>query len=98
MAHWNHRLVKIKNPPVGNYGYDEFYPEFYYGISEVFYDEDKKPFSFADPDVYENTVEELKETLQCMLRALEQPMLDKNSLDGKGFLDEFDQTEGIPWS
>jgi hypothetical protein len=69
--YWNHRVVRRVWHP----GTDR--EETTYAIHEVFYGLSKKPIPTADPiDVSGESVEELRETLQRMLRALDKPVLD----------------------
>ena len=63
---WNHRVMLHAKADAG---------DDYYVVTEVHYD-DGMPRLYADgATVGGNSIEELRETLECMLRALEQPIL-----------------------
>lgn len=78
MNHWNHRVVK--------YLKDGKYP--CYGVCEVYYDEENKPFSRTDPiDIAsfpnpnlgisdKEALKELKETTKLILQAFDAPILN----------------------
>jgi len=74
MGHWNHRVVRREFP--------EATPDdrVLYAIHEAYYEpgERKVPWAVAvDPTpVIGQSVEQLRETLQRMLRALDTPVLD----------------------
>lgn len=72
MGHWNHRVVRRVYPNDGE-GYVE------YAVHEAFYglDGDNKPSITEEPDSpHGETLEELREDLQRMLRVLDAPVLD----------------------
>ena len=61
---WNYRVAKDRSD--------------FYGIVEVYYDEQGKALSytdFIDPNHWEDA-EDLKSTLERMLKAFEQPVLE----------------------
>ena len=64
---WNHRVMLHKGADAG---------DDYYSIHEVHYD-DGRPVGYTEHgvDVGGNSVEELRVTLERMLRCLEQPVL-----------------------
>ena len=70
MNHWNHRVVRRN--------YKGAYPETLYSIHETFYGLDGElPVFTTDPsDVSGESVGELRQTLQWMLKALDKPVLD----------------------
>ena len=72
---WNHRLVRRSENG-----------ETWYGIHEAFYDKNKRVRAITkDPiDVIGESVEEVRETLQRMLRALEAPILDYEAIPEPG--------------
>ena len=73
MGRWNHRAVR-RVQMEGDCKCVE------YAIHEAFYDQDKpgdRPSITLEPvAAYGDTIEELRETLQRMLRALDHPVLD----------------------
>ena len=68
MSHWNHRVMRRVYPN----------DEVMYQIYEVFYNADGSIWGFTnDPvDPCGETVEEVRESLERMLRALDRPVLD----------------------
>jgi len=71
MGHWNNRVVRRtwRKGEVGE--------EVGYAIHEAYYGLDDGVSITIDPIApYGETLEELRETLQCMLRALDNPVLD----------------------
>lgn len=68
---WNYRVVKKSNT-----GYDNL--DEYYGIHEVYYDDDGKPeMVTVDPvGAAGDTLEELKHDLAYMIAALDMPVLN----------------------
>lgn len=72
MAHWNHRVMKRKIDG-----------EDVYAIHEVYYemdDEDRILWTENDVAPCGETLEELKQELQRMLKATEKPVLDYDAL------------------
>jgi len=71
-GHWNHRIVKRKEK--GLDGKDEWF----YGIHEVYYDENDKPYMLTkEPiDITGETEEDLKLGYKQMERAFDLPVLD----------------------
>jgi len=74
MTIWNHRVVRKR-----------YESEILLGIHEVFYDDDGIPdMVTVDPvDVQGETLGELEETLNWMLKALGQPVLEYDDI-GEG--------------
>ena len=74
MGHWNHRVVRRV------YKVEGFPDEVSYSIHEAFYGlkggVDKPSITDNPVDPYGETLEELREELQLMLRALDAPVLD----------------------
>lgn len=72
--HWNHRVVRKETP--NKFREDEI--EISYEIHEVYYNEDGEPRSCTVDGIspYGETIEELKETLERMLNASTQPVLE----------------------
>ena len=67
--HWNHRVVKRTYPAPSN--------ETFYQIHEAYYGVENKPAITEEPDYpLGESIEELREDLQRMLRALDKPVLD----------------------
>lgn len=66
---WNHRVVKRIYPePSG---------ETFYQIHEAYYGLEDKPLITTEPKaLVGESIDELRETLQRMLRALDKPVLD----------------------
>lgn len=79
MSHWNHRVIKKTNPD----------GLILYSIREVYYNEDGTIFSYMEEplSMVEETVEELKETLQRCLKSLDTPILIDGEIECK---DDFD--------
>lgn len=69
---WNHRVVRKE------YTYPDGYVEVSYGIHEVFYVEGETSLAFTTNPVAPvgESVEELRITLERMLRALDKPVID----------------------
>ena len=67
MSHWNHRVVRYKDPETGYYIYE---------IAEVYYDADDKVRGYGRPYLTGDTQEELQETADRILRAVAKPALD----------------------
>lgn len=63
MSHWNYRVCNVDG---------------LFSIQEVYYDDDNKPNGFcnASVDNWEST-EDLKSTLESMLRAFDKPIIGK---------------------
>lgn len=66
---WNHRVIKRTFP-------DSADPSTYFGIHEVFYAPEGMSCTTEPVDVFSDSVEGLRETLERMLRALDKPVLD----------------------
>lgn len=66
MAHWNHRVVQSKT---GDY--------ISFGIHEVFYNDDGSIHAYTEEpiSVCNESLKELRETLERMLRCLDKPVL-----------------------
>lgn len=63
---WNHRVVKFKTPH-GDY----------LGICEAYYDEHGKVFAHdKEPSVRGDTLEELRQSLDWMLKSLDKPIVE----------------------
>ena len=69
---WNHRIMRHTDSPDG---------EPYYALHEVFYDEEGgKPGWTKDPvNILGESPDEIRETLERMLRALDKPVMDYES-------------------
>lgn len=69
---WNYRVVKHE---------DEH--EVWYGLHEVYYDEEHNPDGFSEKpiDPRGTTVEELRGDIDLMLQAFNRPVLDYGELD-----------------
>jgi len=80
---WNYRVIyhKPKTKVIENVEYEE--EEGWYGIHEVYYEEDNiTPKMYAiDPDVGTEHKKDLKEILEMMKSALDKPVLDQDELD-----------------
>ena len=65
---WNYRLVKHDDtPPKSKSG-----KYVYYGLHEVYYNDDGSIYMYApDPDVVGDSIEEIRESLEMMLRDVE---------------------------
>jgi hypothetical protein len=71
MSHWNHRAVRRVYPGVLDGEASYSIHEVYYGLGGI------KPSITVGPDYpYGETVAELREDLERMLRALDKPVLD----------------------
>lgn len=71
MSHWNYRV--LKQVYAGDQGNEE-----YFGIHEVYYDDNDKPHSCSTDAMrpFGETVEELQRDLELMQKAFEKPVLD----------------------
>ena len=67
MGHWNHRVVERTIIDCGK-------PVRWLGIHECFYD-DKTRWTDEPVTVEGETIEDLRETLERMLRALDKPII-----------------------
>jgi hypothetical protein len=77
MSHWNHRVVKRTYPAPSNETLYQIH-EAYYGLAG-----DKLPSITVEPaEVVGESIEELRDTLQRMLRALDNPVLDYETREG----------------
>jgi hypothetical protein len=72
MSHWNHRVIKSSHLEAG-----EMID--YYAIHEVFYNDDGTIYSYTQNpvDVGGDNINELRETLERMLRCLDNPILEQ---------------------
>ena len=70
MSHWNHRILKKKIN-----GEDIF------SIREVYYNDDGEIYGITEHpvEIWGNTIEEIKETCEMILRCVDTPVL----IDGK---------------
>lgn len=69
MSHWNHRVVRKLG---------------YLGVHECFYGRSRKiPEGVTEHPVrvYGETIEDLRQTLEWMLEALDRPVLDYEDID-----------------
>ena len=72
MSHWNHRIIKLKAQDgaelVDNYA-----------VHEVYYNDDGTIYAYTNNPVraYGDTLEELRETLNHMLKSLDAPVLEQ---------------------
>lgn len=79
--HWNHRVVRTV---------DDETLEVTLRIAEVYYNSDTdKPFSYSEPFLVGETLEELTETVDRMKAALAQPVL--------AYPADFDLSDKAPW-
>ena len=71
MTHWNYRVCKRTYTESGE-------PEVYYGIHETYYDDKGNICAITQDliDVFGESIEELKETLARMSKALEKEVID----------------------
>jgi hypothetical protein len=76
MSHWNHRVVK-RTFEGG---------EVIYAIHEAYYDDNKKVWAITEEgvDAHGETMEELKQSLEWMQKALEAPILDYDKIPEEG--------------
>jgi hypothetical protein len=71
---WNYRVVKrIWNHP---YLHE---PTELFDICEVYYDENGDVDYMTDPVVTEDSIEDIRETLQWMLDSLDKPVIDRQN-------------------
>jgi hypothetical protein len=79
---WNHRVLRHKFPPI-----KDVQREDHYIIHEVYFNEGKQdePHSCTKDgvEVRGESIEELRETLQRMLRCLDHPVLDYDVIAGR---------------
>lgn len=80
MAHWNHRVIKRET--TYRRGESDEITEIAFGIVEAYYDDAGKLNGYTEDDIapYGETLEELRENLQRMLKALDKEVLDDKSL------------------
>ena len=64
--HWNHRIVRVKDGT-----------ETILKFAEVFYNEDGSLMAHGDPFMHGDTIEELRQTAERLLKATSQPVLDE---------------------
>ena len=64
--HWNHRIVRIKNG-------DETILKF----SEVHYNEDGSLMLFTDPFLHGESIEDMRQTAERLLKATSLPIIDE---------------------
>jgi hypothetical protein len=78
MSYWNHRVVKKHYPETD---------ETFYTIHEAHYNDNGDLYGYTEGgvDPCGESIEELRETLNRMLRALDQPVL----VDGEAVFAEF---------
>lgn len=88
---WNHRVVKtVYNSP------DKSLPPYiYYGIKEVYYDDEGRVFqsTVEAMRVSGDSVEDLKQTLLWMWAALKAPVLDEENIPEEGAKDILGEAE-----
>ena len=79
MAHWNHRIVRHHYPEAVVSGERELLE-----IHEVLYNDDESLHLYRPvTTIYGNSIEELRETLAQMERALSFPILDEKNFEKK---------------
>jgi len=84
---WNHRVVKSQ---------DEDGTE-YLTIQEVYYDDDKPQMHTLELGVEGETIDDLKDTLQRMLKCVDQPIMDEIPMDdSEEVWDDEEFGDGIP--
>jgi hypothetical protein len=67
MFHWNHRIVRVKDG-------DETVLMF----AEVHYNEDGGLMVYTEPFIHGETLDEMRQTAERLLKATSQPVLDEN--------------------
>jgi NADH:ubiquinone oxidoreductase subunit F (NADH-binding) len=84
--YWNNRIVKetVKYMHEG-----EEVTEYFYEISEVYYNDKDEPCGYCDPCLGGESVEEAKTVYERMAEAFTKPVLDSS----KDFNHEFDRGE-----
>jgi len=72
MGYWNHRAVKKI----------DYFGEPYYEIHEVYYNDDHTIYAMTvNPiSLYGESLEDLKVTLERMMRCIENPILDERTI------------------
>jgi hypothetical protein len=87
MPTWNHRVVQKRDP---NYCEGSAWPENYYEIHEAHYNNNGDLCAITEDAImpYGETIEELKETLEWMLNACDQPILVDGEIDYASWDDE----------
>jgi len=91
MATWDHRIVKKRDP---NYKEESEFPlEFYYEVHEAHYNDNGGLCAITtDPIMpYGETLEELKQTLEWMLKACKTPILIDGEIEYAPWDDEVDE-------
>lgn len=71
--HWNHRVIK--------HTYKDGYV--YFGIHEVFYNSKGEIYGYSNEpiDLSENSLDDLRLTLQQMLRCLDEEVLEADKIE-----------------
>ena len=89
---WNHRVVKRTYTSEDG---KPVYREVMYGVHEAYYDEKGKVFMITDNPTAPSgdSMEELKESLEYMTKALEHPILDYDNIPEDGAIDPFPTSE-----
>ncbi len=84
---WNHRVIRRVYK-------SETYEETLYGVYEVYYNPDGSIFAYTENpvDAEAETLEDLQEILEWMLKSLDKPVLDY----GKITKDELDNESETP--
>lgn len=91
MPTWNHRIVKKRDP---NYKEGSAWPEFFYEIHEAHYNDNGKLCAITEDAIspYGETIEDIKEVLEWMLKACDNPIL----IDGEIEYAPWDDENGEP--
>lgn len=86
---WNHRVVKRTWK---NEGRED---DHMYGVHEAYYDENGKVFMITDNPTAPSgdNMEDLKENLEHMVKALEHPILDYDNIPEDDAIDPFPTSE-----
>lgn len=77
MSHWNHRVIKhVYDTPDGDQAV-------WYNIHEVYYNEDGTIWAHTENPTagHGETIEELRESLERMLKCLEFPILEEGKIE-----------------
>jgi hypothetical protein len=81
VSHWNHRVIRL---PVVDAAADE--PKEFFTVAETHYDDEGVPYGYGDPEhnpLHSDSLEDLRATLERMLKALTAPVLSDDDMRGQ---------------
>ena len=81
MSHWNHRVIRFEYTDAGP---DD--PKEFFTVAETHYDDKGVPYGYGDPEhnpLHSHSVDDLRATLERMLKALSRPVLSDDDMTGE---------------